>query len=223
MKIDKTTFDTLKNFASINNGLVVKKGTTISTRNVGKTVVAKAVLKEAFEEDFALYDLNRFLGTLSLFPMGEVDILLGEKSLKIVSKHQSVVYTYCDPEFLLPPMEKEIKMSSDVDFSLRAGDLQALFKASSVMKLPNLAFTGDGSAIFVQGLDSKNPTGDVFSLEVGETSKKFRFVFKTENFKMSNGVDYRVDVASKGVAKFTGPDIVYWIAVERELSSFDGK
>jgi hypothetical protein len=61
MKLSKDTLDVLKNFASINSGMEFKKGNTIRTMSSGKTVLAKASLKDEFPQDFCVYDLNQFL------------------------------------------------------------------------------------------------------------------------------------------------------------------
>ena len=66
MKISNETIAVLQNFATINNGLQVKAGNVLQTISPGKTVVASAVVAETFE-DFCVYDLSQFLGTMSLF------------------------------------------------------------------------------------------------------------------------------------------------------------
>ena len=67
MKLSNHTTSVLKNFSTINQNLLIKEGNTISTMSAGKNIVAKAELEETFSQEIAIYDLNEFLGALSLF------------------------------------------------------------------------------------------------------------------------------------------------------------
>ena len=219
MKLDQRTITILKNFAAINNGLSVKKGNVISTINTGRSVLAKATVKDSFSENFAIYDLNRFLATLSLFDEPEID--LQEKSMTIKDKKQSVDYTYCEEEFILTPPDKKLDIEhGDIEFHLSGENLQSLLKAAAVMKFPNIAVVGDvTNGVSITAFDAKNPTSDKFSINVDTNVSNFKIVFKTELFRMIND-NYDVQISKSGIAQFTASDIIYWIAVERELSSF---
>ena len=72
---------------------------------------------------------------------------------------------------------------------------------------------GDGSVISIQAYDMKNPSSDNFSIKIGTTDKIFKAVFKSENIKIIPG-DYDVDICAKGISRFTGKEVEYWIAVE---------
>ena len=67
MKLSTNTIQVLKNFASINQNLVIKEGNTITTMSAMKNIVAKADVEETFPQEVAIYDLNEFLASLSLF------------------------------------------------------------------------------------------------------------------------------------------------------------
>ena len=67
MKLSTNTIQVLKTFASINQNLVIKEGNTISTMSAMKNIVAKAEVEETFPKQVAIYDLNEFLASLSLF------------------------------------------------------------------------------------------------------------------------------------------------------------
>jgi len=67
MKLSEHTVEVLKNFASINQNLVIKEGNTLTTMSAMKNIVAKAEVEESFKKEVAIYDLNEFLASLSLF------------------------------------------------------------------------------------------------------------------------------------------------------------
>ena len=73
MKLSEHTTSVLKNFASINQNLVIKEGKTISTMSAMKNIVAKAEVDEDFPREVAIYDLNEFLASLSLFTTPVLD------------------------------------------------------------------------------------------------------------------------------------------------------
>ena len=67
MKLSNHTTSVLKNFATINQNLVIKEGSELLTMSSMKNIVAKATVEENFPKEIAIYDLNEFLGALSLF------------------------------------------------------------------------------------------------------------------------------------------------------------
>ena len=67
MKLNDNTVNVLKNFSTINPNLLVKEGSTLTTMSAMKNIVAKADVEEVFPQQFAIYDLNEFLSSTSLF------------------------------------------------------------------------------------------------------------------------------------------------------------
>ena len=73
MKLSDNTLTILKNFASINNSILVKEGNRLRTISVAKNILAEAEITEEFPRDFAVYDLNQFLNGLSLHQDPDLD------------------------------------------------------------------------------------------------------------------------------------------------------
>ena len=67
MKLSNETVTVLKNFSTINQNLVIKEGTELTTMSALKNIVARATVKDTFPQEVAIYDLNEFLSALSLF------------------------------------------------------------------------------------------------------------------------------------------------------------
>ena len=98
MKLSEHTTSVLKNFASINQNLVIKEGKTISTMSAMKNIVAKAEVDEDFPREIAIYDLNEFLAALSLFTNPVLDF--SENFVMITEEGKtgnSLKYFYSDP------------------------------------------------------------------------------------------------------------------------------
>ena len=54
MKLSTNTVQVLKNFASINQNLVIKEGNEIKTMSAMKNIVAKATVEETFPKQVAI-------------------------------------------------------------------------------------------------------------------------------------------------------------------------
>ena len=67
MKLSKQTYAILKSMAGINSNLHVLPGNKLVCVSPGKNIMFEATVEENFPTEFAIWDLNQFLGTLSLF------------------------------------------------------------------------------------------------------------------------------------------------------------
>ena len=212
MKINKQTLNTLKNFSDINMSIEVKGGNTLRTVSVQKNILAEAQVETTFPQDFAIYEVNRFLGAASLFD--DPDFEFGEKSVKIGNNKYSLDYVYCDPSMIVTPPEKNITVPDpEVRFKLTQDTLSQLLKAGNVLGTPEIVVEG-GSPMRVRAMDTNNDSTDTFHVNLDESSDRtFRFVFKIENLKMVPG-DYDVEISSKGIARFSQNQLQYWIATE---------
>jgi|TARA_B100001094_G_C18107917_1_gene759433 hypothetical protein len=214
MNISTETLNVLKNFSSISPSLVVKTGSILRTISPMKNIYAKFTSTEVFQKDFALYDLNEFLGGLSLFK--DPEFAFDETHIKIKSGRCESMYFYSDASVITAPPEKDIDLpSEDVTFQLSDEDLNSLLKASSVYQLPDLSLIGDGRKMNLVVRDKCNNGSNVYNVDVGETSSTFCFNFKVENLKILPGV-YNVTISSPNLSVFnhTRLDLCYWIALE---------
>ena len=56
MKLSNETLTVLKNFAGINQSILVRKGNKLRTMSVMKTVLAEAVVNEEFEKELIQFE-----------------------------------------------------------------------------------------------------------------------------------------------------------------------
>jgi len=212
MVISEKTIEILKNFATVNPSIAFKAGNKIRTVSEQKNILAEATVAEDFPQDFAIYELNQFLGLASLFENGSFDF--GEKSVTLSEDGTKSRYTYTDPSMVTSPPEKNIELPSvEVAFKLPKDVLARVLNAANQLQLPEVVVRGDGSVVKLVATDTKNPTSNEFAVDVAENGANFDFVFKTENLKMIAG-DYTADISSKGIAHFKGEVAQYWIATE---------
>ena len=221
MKLTDSTLTVLKNFAGINNSILVKQGSKLRTISVAKNILAEADISEDFPKDVAIYDLNQFLNGLSLHQDPNLDFS-EDSYLTIREGKRRVKYFYADPQVIISPPEKEIALpSEDVCFQLESVTLEKLLKAAAVYQLPDLAAVGEAGVVQLVVRDKKNDTSNEFAVVVGETDKDFSFNFKVENIKIIPAA-YDVTISSKLLAKFTNSNynLIYYIALEPD-STFE--
>jgi hypothetical protein len=215
MKLSEKTLTVLKNFAGINNSILVKQGTQLRTISVAKNILAEANIEEEFPRQFGVYDLNQFLNGLSLHQDPDLDFT-EESYLNIREGKRRVKYFFADPQVIISPPDKQITLpSEDVHFQLESSALDKLLKAAAVYQLPDLCVVGEAGAVRLVVRDKKNDTSNSYSVAVGETDKEFSFNFKVENIKIIPG-SYDVVVSSKLLSEFKNStyNLKYYIALE---------
>ena len=215
MKLSDNTLALLKNFAGINNSILVKQGNQLRTISVAKNILAEADISEEFPRDFAIYDLNQFLNGLSLHQDPDLDFT-EESYLSIKEGKRRVKYFYADPNVIISPPDKAIQLpSQDVCFQLDSTSLEKLVKAAAVYQLPDLSVVGEAGVVKLVVRDKKNDTSNDFSVIVGETDEVFSFNFKVENIKILPG-SYEVVISRKLLSRFknTAFNVTYHIALE---------
>ena len=215
MNLSEKTLTILKNFAGINNSILVKKGNNLRTISVAKNILAEAEIVEDFSRDFAIYDLNQFLNGLGLHQDPDLDFK-EESYLTIREGKRRVKYFFADPNVIISPPDKEISLpTEDVHFQLDSVTLEKLLKAAAVYQLPDLSAVGGAGVVKLVVRDKKNDTSNEFAIVVGETDKEFIFNFKVENIKIIPGA-YDVVVSSKLLSQFTNStyNLKYFIALE---------
>ena len=228
MNFSNETVSVLKNFATINQNLVIKAGSSISTMSAMKNIVAAAEVKEVFPTEFAIYDLNEFLAALSLFEKPSLDfkddfVIMTEDG----STGKTLKYWYSDPSVVTTPTKEITMPECEVNFSFENGLLSNVQKAAAVIGVPDMVLEGmDNGIALLKVTDKKNATANDYAVKIDVNNEdgknlSYKFWFKVENLKLLSGT-YNVAVSSKNISHFVNAnvDIQYWIALEPE-SKYD--
>lgn len=214
-KLNKRTLDILKNFSTFNQSIVFKPGNDIATLSITRKVLARATIEQKFDTTFAIYELTKFFGAISLFtePTISVDktfvhISDGKRSLKYITAVASDV--------IAPGEDAPNELPSvDVEFKLPERLLRDALKAASVLGQPDLVIEGNGESIIISTQNISVPTHESYSEDVGAFMGEvpFKFIIKVENMKLYPG-DYTVRLCFQKIAQFVGSDVTYVIACE---------
>ena len=214
MKLSGETVDVLKNFSTINQNILIKEGTHLRTMSTMKNILAEAPIKETFPREFGIYDLNEFLGVLTLVNDAELEFD-SESHLTVNGGNVKIKYFFSDPSILTTPPETFKAPECDVAFGVSRNTLSSVLKASAIMQLPDIVIEGNTGAS-ITATDLKNTTSNNYTEQLNsETTQTFKFHFKADNLKMIPG-DYQVNASSTAqVSNWVGPVAAYWIALEQ--------
>jgi hypothetical protein len=215
MKLSKDTLSVVKNFASINSNLMLKAGNTLGTISAQKNVMAETPVSENFPQDFGIYDLNEFLGAMSLFEDPELEF--NDKYVTIKEGTNSIKYFGADPSVLVAPTKSITFPDAEINVTITEAMLSMIHKTASVLRSADVLLVGaDGKLKVVVG-DKKNATGNSYEVDVADTDKNFKVNLKVDNLKMLPG-DYDVSISSKKISRFKNVknDLVYYVAVEAD-------
>ena len=209
MKISKKTLSILKNFAGINQSIVINPGSTLQTISNVKDMFAKATVEETFEKQVAIYDLNAFLGVVGLFE--DPDFSFGDEAVTIKEGSSSQKYFYADASVITTPPEKGVTLPSvEVEAQLTKEQLGRLIRAASANGASDLTFSsGD-----VKVHDKSVPNSNSFIISDVAGSGNYELSISVEKLKMVAD-DYKVSICSKGLSHFSGTSgVEYFVALQ---------
>jgi len=219
MKLSDNTIAVLKNFGTINQGILFKKGKTLRTVSTGKNILAKATIPDEISHEFGIYDLNEFLSVVSLYK-NDLDVEFDSKNLVIsgLKGRSSMTYRTCEQTMIVAPPEKELQMpDADISISLSESDFKWILDTANVLGSPQVAIQSDGTVVNVITFDATNDSAHTQSLDIDvESTGKYKMIFKTENIQKVLSGPYDIKVSSKGIAHFknTKFPIEYFITTE---------
>jgi len=218
MKLNTQTLDVLKNFSTINQNLVVKQGSQLSTIAEAKNIIAIATIEETFDREFGVYDLSEFLGMHNL--VGESPQLeFSESSVEFSSGRSKATYRFADQSILTSPKSAVKMPTAELTVTITADDLAQVRKAASVVGHSIVSIKGDNGVVSLSVVDPKNSSSNSFSIVIDENNNQkadFDLQFLISNLKVITG-DYTVDVSSKLISHWvhSSVKVEYFIALEK--------
>jgi hypothetical protein len=222
MKLSKSTLEILKNFSRINEGIYVNVGNTVQTISKRKNILAKANVEETFEDEFGIYDLNNFLGILSLYDSPDLDF--DGNNIVLKNGNRKTKYRKASKETIMLPPDKPVKMENpEITIDLSANDLAWLIRISSASGSPNIAVSSDGENVNLISYNHKDDAAHVSSTRIADgDGTTYNMIFDTNNLIFVPG-NYEVKISSLGVGHFKNKDvdIQYWITTEADSTYGD--
>lgn len=214
MNLSEHSLSVLKNFASINSGVVLKPGKVQKTISAEKSILVEAKLEDDIPIEFGIYDLNQFLGILTT--LKNPDITFGENTVNLNDGELSVTYRGCSSNLIISPPNKQLKLDNiTTKFSLPNATLQKLVKVATMISLPNLSVIGKDGSLLLKIHEKANDTSNDGIQKIGDyAGTDFIATFNKDNLKLLPD-DYEVEVQVGAFAKFVNVkgNLTYFIAL----------
>ena len=165
MKLSESTVSVLKNYSTINQNLLIREGSVLNTMSAMKNIVAQSTVDEKFPQQIAIYDLNEFLASMSLFNSPDLKFKDDFVIMSEEGKKSSLKYWYSDPS-VVTTVTKEINMPEcEVKFTLSSDILSNVQKAAAVIGAPDMVLENGSLRV----TDKKNDTANAYSIDVVDT------------------------------------------------------
>jgi hypothetical protein len=182
MKLSSQTLSLLKSFAGINSNLLIREGNHIATRNATGSIQARATVEEEFPRNIAIYDLNQFLGLVSVSSDPDIDFEI--TSLQIRSATGGVIkYHYAEESLIKAVPDTEPEISTTFQFILTNSDMSVIQKTASIVAATTLSVTSSGSGVSLVINDPKNPSSNSYSKMLGDSNETFTMRVSIDNIR----------------------------------------
>jgi hypothetical protein len=230
MILSVRTLQIIKNFAGINQSLIFPAGNFLSTSAVSESLAAYATIAEANENEFAIFDLFKFLNVMSVFDTptltynGGKFLVIEEADYTGGSENhlsQQVNYVVANKFDLNVKSRGTPKkdLTYDANFLVTKTMLDTMSKAQNIIDAKNVVFEGDGTKAWVTSQTKDNAATDVHTLVIGAAEgKPFKFYLNRDNFKLLPD-NYKVGVSATNHVRFQSADVTYWISGKSEIAA----
>lgn len=216
MKLSEKTFAVLKNFATINSGVVLQKGDVQRSIHPQNSILVEAKIEDSFPQKFGIYDLNQFLGNVTT--LDNPELTFESNSVIMNDGEIELRYNSCSPNLIVyPPEGKELTLKDpEVSFNISSASLQKILRVAAMNNLSNISVLSEKGDLIIRAHELKNDTSNYASIRVGEyQGSDFIMSFKTENFRLIPD-DYFVEIKIDNFSSWTNKSktLKYFIAKE---------
>jgi hypothetical protein len=210
MKLNENTTRILNNFASICTQMKFEAGNVIMTRSEAGDIVAGATLDQEFPQNFAVYELPRFLNVLKSFKEPNLDFK--EYFVTIGEGKRNVRYVYTDPTTITSvDYSKKPKLPKEIaTFKITYEQLAQVLKTASILKLDTISFESKNGVVKIIAHNPDNDSTDTVEDEVGVSDIDFSVHYQA-NIISVLPYDYNVTVYESRVTKFSTDNLYYYI------------
>lgn len=195
MKLTQNTKLLLKNFASINQSIVIKPGNLLNTSDVSGILHAQALVEEEFPKQMDIYNLHLLLNMVSAIP--DAELTPEDKQIIISGNQAEYRYLYAAPGILKSPPIRDSSFVWDEIFSTKitTDDFKSITKAVGITGINQLNIYVDSGDVYIS-LHDKKSAGNSFKMLIGKTDSDFNIWSKTEHLNFVPG-EYRMTVCKR--------------------------
>lgn len=223
MKLSNETTSMLKNFATINQSILFRPGKELRTISAMRNVLAQATIEEEIPREFAIHDLNQFLGVMSMYK-DSAELTFDDNNVIFsgLGGRSRIKYRTAAKETIVTPDKAMNFPEAEVTVTLTESDFEWVLQTSRVLGSTAIGIESDGTKVTVSTFDPKDDSAALNTLNLDiPANGTYKFVFNIDNIKLIPGA-YTIKISSKGISHFQNVNkpVQYWIATES--ASFQG-
>ena len=220
MKLSEDTVEILKNFSTINSGLIFKPGNVLKTIAGNKTIVAEATVVEFFPQECAVYDLNKTLGILSMSKSAP-EVSFDTECLTFSGIYGSKIRQRFAPVNMIlghDRIDKKINIDFKTTLNITPEIHKWILSVAHILGCPNIVIKCEDNGVNIHAMDVKGEIVDDacvnLTTNIDEDAVFPTVVLKIENIKIIPG-GYEIAIADRAVRfKHLTKPIIYFISVE---------
>lgn len=223
MELSKETIKILKTCNGVNSTIAFKKGNVVRNASTNGYVLFKAVIKEEFPIDFQIYDLGRFINSISLFDNPFLDFK--KEYVAIKNSTGEIKSHYCHPDILgdyFDLSDKDIKIKDPTaEFVLSSDHITKVYRSMSTLGLDCMRIETDKDlTVNMRVFNSSAGTLDDYTVHTFTKAKEpicLDIIMDCHQFTLIP-TEYNVKVGNGNVIEFHSPEynITYWVAGKKE-------
>lgn len=218
MKLSPRTLDVIESIHKLSGkpltGACFQMGNVIKARKNKGMPILRAEIAESFPQDFAIYDLKKFLSMWQL--LDDPELIFEEDKLVFKSGRHKASIKYAKADFIEDPefFTKNVALPSrDFSFDLTEEDFKRVKIAASNFGMPEIAFIGEDGQLKITTYRSDVSSFDKYEIVVGETDRNFKLIMGIDNLQMPRR-DYKVTASYAKIIEFSsdseGLDTKFW-------------
>jgi hypothetical protein len=221
MSISKQTMTILKNFAQINNSLIVdekfvlKSGKGEVYGNKKPNILAVADIPEELPEFFC-YDLNKLLSSINMFDLDKLEITFDEKYIILNHDHRTIKIQKSMPEeipFRIEYTAEKIKnpaVKYNVTFDMSSVTIKNIKNATNTFKTQekHLKVEVTNGKGIVKVTNFENSSSDIYTETFNDDidGNNCSIIIDLNDFIILDG-DYEVSICNEKVMKLYNKDL----------------
>lgn len=213
MKLSDNTIEVLKNFAKIENSLLIQPGKVQKTLSDDSSVMASVELDEEFPIEFGVYDLSSFLANIGYVKNAEVEF--NDAFAEIKGDGTTIKFYGADKRILKYPKKPDPVVEYAATFEISHETMKKAVGLASLNGLEHISILGKGGKITIKAHNRETKDSNFGSIQVGDyQGQDFSVDLKGSNLNMLP-MNYEVGVCLDGFVRFVGQNgrVKYFVGI----------
>lgn len=209
--LSEQTINIVKNFASIQKGMLFKRGTNQSTTDIDRTIFAETVILEDIPREFAIFDCIQWLNVLDTMKAPILDLHDTHMIIREANSGTQIRYMYAAPSMISIENRKINMLGEPVQFEMTDDDLSKLRSMSRLFQTEEFTVKVKGDQLEF-GTESNSSNSYLSKKEISNPRQvQANLFFKMNHLKLIKG-PYKVDLYEKA-SRFTHTELNlnYWV------------